>query len=80
MLGEITQPQFNRVFYTGSGSESVDTMIRLIRRYWELMDQPNRKTIIARVNAYHGSTIAGASLGGMKAMSYQSSAGKGKQT
>ena len=32
MLGEITQPQFNRVFFTGSGSESVDTMIRMVRR------------------------------------------------
>jgi putrescine aminotransferase len=66
ILGEVTQPQFNHVFYTGSGSESVDTMIRMIRRYWELMDQPDRQVIIARVNAYHGSTIGGTSLGGMK--------------
>ncbi len=66
VLTGITQPQFNRVFYTGSGSESIDTMIRLVRRYWELMDQPQRTTIIARVNGYHGSTIAGTSLGGMK--------------
>lgn len=70
-LQEITQPQFNRVFYTGSGSESVDTMIRLVRRYWELLDQPERQVVIARKNAYHGSTIAGASLGGMKAMRAQ---------
>jgi putrescine aminotransferase len=67
-LQEITQAQFNRVFYTGSGSESVDTMIRMVRRYWELLDQPERQVVIARKNAYHGSTIAGASLGGMKAM------------
>jgi putrescine aminotransferase len=66
VLGEITQPQFDRVFYTGSGSESIDTMIRMVRRYWELMDQPERQVIIARVNAYHGSTIGGTSLGGMK--------------
>jgi len=66
VLGEVTPPQFNHVFYTGSGSESVDTMIRMIRRYWELMDQPDRQVIIARVNAYHGSTIGGTSLGGMK--------------
>jgi putrescine aminotransferase len=70
-LGELTQPQFKRVFYTGSGSESIDTMIRMVRRYWELLDQPGRQTIIARTNAYHGSTVAGASLGGMKAMRAQ---------
>jgi len=66
ILGEVTQPQFNRVFYTGSGSESIDTMIRMVRRYWELLDQPDRQIIIARENAYHGSTIAGTSLGGMR--------------
>ena len=66
ILGEVTQPQFERVFYTGSGSESIDTMIRIVRRYWELQEQPERQIIIARENAYHGSTIAGTSLGGMK--------------
>lgn len=71
LMTEITQPQFKRVFYTGSGSEAVDTMIRVVRRYWELMGQPQRSTIIARTNAYHGSTIAGTSLGGMKAQRSQ---------
>ena len=66
LLQEITQPQFKRAFYAGSGSESIDTMIRMVRRYWELMDQPDRQIIIARENAYHGSTIGGTSLGGMK--------------
>ena len=71
ILSEVTQPHFNRVFYTGSGSEAIDTMIRVVRRYWELMEQPGRTTIIARVNAYHGSTVAGTSLGGMKAQRAQ---------
>ncbi len=66
LLQEITQPQFKRAFYAGSGSEAIDTMIRMVRRYWELMDQPERQIIIARENAYHGSTIGGTSLGGMK--------------
>jgi putrescine aminotransferase len=74
MLKEVTQPQFNRVFFTGSGSEAIDTVIRMVRRYWELMDQPDRQTIISRVNAYHGSTVAGASLGGMKHMHSQGGA------
>lgn len=74
MLVEVSQPQFNRVFFTGSGSESIDTIIRMVRQYWQLLGQPKRQTIIARVNAYHGSTVGGASLGGMKAMHGQGGA------
>lgn len=71
VLGEVTQPHFSRVFYTGSGSESIDTMIRMVWRYWDLQGQPERKLIVARKNAYHGSTVAGASLGGMTPMHNQ---------
>ena len=72
MLKEVSQPQFNRVFFTGSGSESNDTIVRMVRTYWDLMGQPQRHTIISRENAYHGSTVAAASLGGMKPMHKQS--------
>ena len=56
------------VFFNNSGSEAVDTILRLARYYWQRKGEPNRNIIISRVNGYHGSTIAGASLGGMKAM------------
>ncbi|MDH3585511.1 MAG: aspartate aminotransferase family protein [Gammaproteobacteria bacterium] len=72
ILQEISQPQFNRVFFAGSGSESNDTVVRMVRTYWDLMGQPQRHTIISRKNAYHGSTVAAASLGGMKPMHRQS--------
>jgi len=72
MLTEISQPQFNRVFFAGSGSESNDTIVRMVRTYWDLMGEPERHTIISRQNAYHGSTVAAASLGGMKPMHKQS--------
>ena len=72
MLQEVSQPQFKRVFFTGSGSESNDTVVRMVRTYWDLMGQPGRHTIISRKNAYHGSTVAAASLGGMKPMHKQS--------
>ena len=52
-------------------AQSVDTTIRLARRYWQLEGQPDRNVIISRWNGYHGSTIAGASLGGMKWMHEQ---------
>lgn len=70
-LVRLTPPQFNRVFFTGSGSESVDTAVRLARRYWQLQGQDARNVIIGRWNGYHGSTIFGASLGGMPWMHEQ---------
>jgi putrescine aminotransferase len=71
LLSDLSPGDFNHVFFTGSGSEANDTQIRLIRRYWDLLGQPEKMTIIARKNAYHGSTLGGASLGGMSAMHEQ---------
>ena len=62
---------FQHVFYSSSGSESNDSNVRMVRRYWDLLGQPRRKVIISRLNSYHGSTMAGASLGGMSAMHAQ---------
>ena len=62
---------FNHVFYSSSGSESNDSNVRMVRRYWDLLGQPQRKVIIGRVNGYHGSTMAAASLGGMSGMHAQ---------
>ncbi|PTW62423.1 putrescine aminotransferase [Breoghania corrubedonensis] len=67
-LAELTPPQFNHVFFAGSGSEANDTVFRMVRYYWDLMGRPEKKTIIGRWNGYHGSTLAGTSLGGMKGM------------
>ncbi len=71
LLAEVTPPQFEHVFFTGSGSEGNDTVVRMVRRYWDLLGQPARQVIISRHNAYHGSTMAGASLGGMSGMHAQ---------
>jgi putrescine aminotransferase len=61
----------SHVFFNSSGSEAVDTIFRLVRHYWKLRGEPQRKIFISRWNAYHGSTVAGVSLGGMKAMHAQ---------
>jgi putrescine---pyruvate transaminase len=61
----------SKVFFSSSGSESNDTVVRMVRRYWDLENQPQRKVIISRMNGYHGSTMAGASLGGMSGMHAQ---------
>ncbi len=70
-LSEITPDGFNHAFFANSGSEANDTVVRMVRRYWDIKGEPKRKTIISRDNAYHGSTMAGASLGGMKYMHEQ---------
>ena len=71
LLAEVTPPQFQHVFFSGSGSEGNDTVVRMVRRYWDLLGQPQRQILISRKNAYHGSTMAGASLGGMSGMHAQ---------
>ncbi len=67
-LAEITPEGFNNAFFANSGSEANDTVVRMVRRYWDLKGCKAKKTIISRDNAYHGSTMAGASLGGMNYM------------
>ncbi len=71
-LTEVAPAQMNRVFFTNSGSESNDTVFRLARVYWDCLGKPSKKIFISRRNGYHGSTVAGASLGGMRPMHSQS--------
>ncbi|SDL60287.1 putrescine aminotransferase [Modicisalibacter muralis] len=67
-LCQLAPEHVNRVFFTGSGSEANDTVLRMVRRYWALKGRPDKHIVIARENAYHGSTVAGMSLGGMAPM------------
>ena len=71
LVCSLAPAHMNHVFFTGSGSEANDTVVRMVRHYWASEGQPNRKVIISRENAYHGSTVAAASLGGMKPMHAQ---------
>ena len=70
-LAEISPGDLNHAFFSSSGSEANDTVVRMVRRYWDLKGQPNKKTFISREYAYHGSTMTGMSLGGMTAMHEQ---------
>ena len=64
-IAELAPAGMNRVFFAGSGSEANDTNIRMVRRYWDIKGQSEKRIIIARHNGYHGSTLGGGSLGGM---------------
>ena len=70
-LAQLTPYDLNHMFYAGSGSEANDTNIRLVRTYWAEKGQPDRSIIISRKNAYHGSSMGSASLGGMVYMHAQ---------
>jgi putrescine aminotransferase len=70
-LAGLLGGDLQHIFFNNSGSESNDTVLRLVRYYWRLKGEPERKIFIARHNAYHGTTVAGASLGGMERMHVQ---------
>jgi putrescine---pyruvate transaminase len=70
-IASLTQNRLPHVFFNASGSEANDTIFRMVRTYWQLKGEPKRTIFISRWNAYHGSTVAGVSLGGMKAMHAQ---------
>ncbi|GLS28667.1 putrescine aminotransferase [Mesorhizobium albiziae] len=67
-IAELAPKNINQVFFGSSGSEANDTAVRLVRHYWALEGKPQKNRIISRQMAYHGSTIAGTSLGGMEGM------------
>lgn len=70
-LADIAPDHINHVFFTSGGSDANDTVVRLVRHFWSVQGKPEKKVIISRKNAYHGSTVAGASLGGMVPMHEQ---------
>ncbi len=70
-LAEITPDGLDHVMFTNSGSEANDTILRLIRQFWLLEGQPEKTVVIGRQEAYHGSTLASSSVGGIPLMHAQ---------
>ncbi|WP_028918062.1 aspartate aminotransferase family protein [Pseudoxanthomonas sp. J35] len=70
-LAELTPYDLDHAFFVNSGSEANDTILRLVRHFWAVQDQPQKNIFIGRHDGYHGTTVAGASLGGMKGMHRQ---------
>ncbi|WP_422418068.1 aspartate aminotransferase family protein [Pseudomonas sp. GZD-222] len=71
-VSAVAPKGMTHVFFTGSGSEGNDTNLRMVRHYWAVKGKPQKQVIIGRINGYHGSTVAGAALGGMSGMHAQS--------
>ena len=70
-LAELTPGDLDHAFFTNSGSEANDTILRLVRHFWAVQDKPEKNIFIGRHNGYHGTTMAGASLGGVAGMHRQ---------
>ena len=64
-LKEIAPVPISKVFFCNSGSEANDTQMKLVWYMNNALGRPNKKKIISRVKAYHGVTIAAASLTGL---------------
>ncbi|CCG07391.1 aspartate aminotransferase family protein [Pararhodospirillum photometricum] len=61
----LTPPGLDHVFFTNSGSESVDTVLKMVRAYWRLKGQPTKTKLIGRAKGYHGVNYGGISVGGI---------------
>jgi beta-alanine--pyruvate transaminase len=62
---ELTPEGLDYVFFTGSGSEGVDTALKMARAYWRLKGQASKSIMIGREKGYHGVNFGGISVGGI---------------
>jgi adenosylmethionine-8-amino-7-oxononanoate aminotransferase len=67
-LAEITPASIQRSFFVSSGSEAVESAIKLAREYHNANGEPQRRKVIARRLAYHGTTFGALSLTGITAI------------
>jgi len=66
-LKELTPAGLDYVFFTGSGSESADTSLKMARAYWRAKGQASKTRLIGREKGYHGVNFGGISVGGIAA-------------
>src|SRR5438874_2973460 len=64
-LKQLVPVPTSKVFFCSSGSEANDTQIKLVWYMNNALRRPRKKTIISRLRAYHGVTVAAASLTGL---------------
>jgi len=64
-LTKLTPEGMNHVFFTNSGSESVDTALKIALAYQKERGQPSRTRLIGRERGYHGVGFGGISVGGI---------------
>ncbi|RMA81352.1 aspartate aminotransferase family protein [Umboniibacter marinipuniceus] len=64
-LTEISPKGLDSVFFTNSGSESVETALKIARAYWRIKGKPGKAKLVGRIKGYHGVNFGGISVGGL---------------
>jgi len=64
-ISRITPDEINHVFFTNSGSEAIDTALKMVMAYHRARGEGQRTRMVSRERAYHGVNIGGTSLSGM---------------
>lgn len=64
-LAEIAPVPGSKIFFTSGGSDSIDTAVKLARRYWVEQGRETKRVVVSRTKAYHGMHAAGTSLAGI---------------
>jgi beta-alanine--pyruvate transaminase len=62
---KLLPPQLSHVFFVNSGSESVDTAVKIAQQYYRCRKQASRTIFVSRERAYHGSNLSGVALSGI---------------
>ncbi len=65
-LAALAPPTLDRVFFTNSGSESVDTALKIVMAYYSARGEPSRRRLVGRIRGYHGVGFGGISVGGIE--------------
>lgn len=65
LVASISPVPDSKVFFTSGGSDSIDTALKMSRRYWTLQGKPSKKVIVFRENGYHGMHAGGTSIAGI---------------
>lgn len=65
LVEEVAPAGLNRVFFTNSGSESVDTALKIARAYWRQCGEGQKTRFISRQKGYHGVNMGGVSVAGL---------------
>ena len=70
-LAELTPAQYDYFFFASTGSDAIESAVKMALRYWRLRDRPSKRAIISRRLSYHGNTLFAAGLTGIEAFHTQ---------
>ncbi|UPK76577.1 aminotransferase class III-fold pyridoxal phosphate-dependent enzyme [Nocardioidaceae bacterium SCSIO 66511] len=66
-LASIAPMPGSKIFLTSGGSDSIDSAVKLARRYWHELGKPDKRIVLGREKAYHGMHVGGTALAGIPA-------------